>query len=219
MLDNQASLGAQGAQDTAPPIRQRRKRGDELRAAIHTAVLDELREHGFAALTMDAVAARAHTGKTTLYRYWPSKIDLVVDAAESSMSRIDTPDDDGDLRGQLLAVLRQVADDLGGPVGQAVRHLIAELVQSPELTRTIRPFMVDPVLPPILEVLRRAAVRGQIPVAALIPRVAGVGPDMLRAHVLVNAPPIPDSVVVEIVDLVLLPLLRGYREAPTGQNT
>jgi hypothetical protein len=42
---------------------------------------------------------------------------------------------------------------------------------------------------------------------------------MLRAHVLVNAPPIPDSVVVEIVDLVLLPLLRGYREAPTGQNT
>lgn len=219
MLDNQASLGAQGAQDTAPPIRQRRKRGEELRAAIHTAVLDELREHGFAALTMDAVAARAHTGKTTLYRYWPSKIDLVVDAAESSMSRIDTPDDDGDLRGQLLAVLRQVADDLGGPVGQAVRHLIAELVQSPELTRTIRPFMVDPVLPPILEVLRRAAVRGQIPVAALIPRVAGVGPDMLRAHVLVNAPPIPDSVVVEIVDLVLLPLLRGYREAPTGQNT
>ncbi|MDT7645225.1 MAG: hypothetical protein QOC75_2225, partial [Pseudonocardiales bacterium] len=204
MLDNQASLGAQGAQDTAPPIRQRRKRGEELRAAIHTAVLDELREHGFAALTMDAVAARAHTGKTTLYRYWPSKIDLVVDAAESSMSRIDTPDDDGDLRGQLLAVLRQVADDLGGPVGQAVRHLIAELVQSPELTRTIRPFMVDPVLPPILEVLRRAAVRGQIPVAALIPRVAGVGPDMLRAHVLVNAPPIPDSVVVEIVDLVLL---------------
>ncbi|MDT7696486.1 MAG: hypothetical protein QOI75_5853, partial [Pseudonocardiales bacterium] len=38
-------------------------------------------------------------------------------------------------------------------------------------------------------------------------------------HVLVNAPPIPDSVVVEIVDLVLLPLLRGYREAPTGPNT
>ncbi|WP_445185379.1 TetR/AcrR family transcriptional regulator [Pseudonocardia sp. Cha107L01] len=219
MLDNQASLGARGAQDTAPPIRQRRKRGDELRAAIHTAVLDELREHGFAALTMDAVAARAHTGKTTLYRYWPSKIDLVVDAAESSMSRIDPPDDDGDLRGQLLAVLRHVADDLGGPVGQAVRHLIAELVQSPELTRTIRPFMVDPVLPPILEVLRRAAVRGQIPVAALIPRVAGVGPDMLRAHVLINPTPIPDSVVVEIVDLVLLPLLRGYREAPTGQNT
>jgi AcrR family transcriptional regulator len=219
MLDNQAPLGARGAQDTAPPIRRRRKRGDELRAAIHTAVLDELREHGFAALTMDAVAARAHTGKTTLYRYWPSKIDLVVDAAESSMSQIDTPDDDGDLRGQLLAVLRQVANDLGGPAGQAVRHLIAELVQSPELTRTIRPFMVDPVLPPILEVLRRAAVRGQIPVAALIPRVAGVGPDMLRAHVLVNAPPIPDSVVVEIVDLVLLPLLRGYREAPTGQNT
>jgi AcrR family transcriptional regulator len=218
MLDNQASLGSRGAQDTAPPIR-RRKRGDELRAAVHAAVLDELREHGFAALTMDAVAARARTGKTTLYRYWPSKIELVVDAAESSMSRINTPDDDGALRGQLLAVLRQVANDLGGPAGQAVSHLIAELVRSPELTRTIRPFMADPVIPPILEVLRRAAVRGQIPVAALTPRIAGVGPDMLRAHAIINAPPIPDSLVVEIVDLVLLPLLRGYRESPSGQST
>jgi predicted GNAT family acetyltransferase len=61
--DNQTSLRARRAQDAAPPIR-RRKRGDELRAATHTAVLDELREHGFAALNMDAVAARAHTGKT-----------------------------------------------------------------------------------------------------------------------------------------------------------
>jgi len=192
---------------------RRRRRGDELRAAIHAAVLDELRERGFAALTMDSVAARAHTGKATLYRYWPSKVELLVDAAESSMSQIDIPDDDGDLRGQLLAVLRQVASDLDSPAGVAVRHLIAELVRTPELTQAVRPHLDDPVIPSVMEVLRRAAVRGHIPVTALTPRVAGVGPDILRTHAIGHGTPIADSVVVEIVDLVLLPLLRGYADA------
>ena len=214
VLDNDASARRRGTGGGPAPTR-RRKRGDELRAAIHTAVLDELRERGFAALTMDSVAARAHTGKATLYRYWPSKIELVVDAVESSMSQIDIPDDDGDLRGQLLEVLRQVASDLDSPTGVAVRHLIAELVRTPELTQAIRPHMDDPVIPPILEVLRRAAVRGDVHVTALTPRVAGVGPYMLRTHAIISGTPIADSVVVEIVDLVLLPLLRGYAVPPS----
>jgi AcrR family transcriptional regulator len=216
VLDNQAPARRRGSGGGPAPTR-RRKRGDELRAAIHTAVLDELRERGFAALTMDSVAARAHTGKATLYRYWPSKIELLIDAAESSLSHIDIPDDDGDLRGQLLAVLRQIASDLGSPTSVAVRHLIAEFVRTPELTQTINPHLDDPVIPPILEVLRRAAVRGQVPVGALTPRVAGVGPYILRTHAIISGTPIADPVVVEIVDLVLLPLLRGYAEHPTGQ--
>jgi AcrR family transcriptional regulator len=79
-----------------------------------------------------SVAARAQTGKATLYRYWPSKIELLIDAAESSLSHIDIPDDDGDLRGQLLAVMRQIASDLGSPTSVAVRHLIVEFVRTPD---------------------------------------------------------------------------------------
>ena len=159
---------------------------------------------------MDSVAARAHTGKATLYRYWPSKIELLIDAAESSLSHIDIPDDNGDLRGQPLAVLRQIASDLGSPTSVAVRNLIAEFVRTPELTQTIRPHLDDPVIPPILEVLRRGAVRGHVPAGALTPRVAGVGPYILRTHAIISGTPIADPVVIEIVDLVLIPLLRGY---------
>jgi hypothetical protein len=61
-----------------------------------------------------------------------------------------------------------------------------------------------------MEVLRRAAVRGQIPAAALTPRVTMVGPDLLLSHVVTNGPSVSDAVVTEVVDLVLLPLLRGY---------
>ena len=58
--------------DVVTPGR-RRRRGEELREAICRAVLEELELHGFAAMTMDAVAARAGAGKATLYRHWSSK--------------------------------------------------------------------------------------------------------------------------------------------------
>ena len=218
VLDNDAPARPRktraAATEGAQPV-QRRKRGEELRAAIHAAVLDELRERGFTALTMDSVAARAQTGKATLYRYWPGKVELVIDAVHSSMAGIEVPADDGDLRGQLLTVLGRAADDLAGPTGVAARSLIAEFVRTPELTDAIAPHLEDPVIGPISEVLRRAAVRGEFPAAALTPRVAGVGPDMLRSYAIVHGVPIPDAIVTEIVDLVLLPLLTGYAHSPT----
>jgi AcrR family transcriptional regulator len=194
---------------------QRRKHGNELRAAIHAAVLDEIRDGGIAALTMDAVAARARTGKATLYRHWPSKIELVLDAVQSSMPHIDVPEDDGDLRGQLLAVLRQTVGSLDSPIGGALLALVAESIRAPELADALRPNIVLPFTEPIMEVLRRAAVRGQIPAAALTPRVVMVGPDLLLTHVITHGrSAVPDAVVVDVVDLVLLPLLRGYSAAP-----
>jgi AcrR family transcriptional regulator len=201
--------------DGGPAPVQRRKRGNELRAAIHAAVLDELREGGIATLTMDAVAARARTGKATLYRHWPSKVELVLDAFQSSMPHIDIPEDDGELRGQLLAVLRQTAAQFDSHIGGAVLALISECVRAPELADALRPHIVLPFTGPLMEVLRRAAVRGQIAAAALTPRVTMVGPDLLLVHAITSGPTVPESVVVEIVDHVLLPLLRGYSSPPT----
>jgi hypothetical protein len=65
----------------------------------------------------------------------------------------------------------------------------------------------DPVEPVMLEVLRRGAMRGQVRPGALTPRIARVGPDLLRHHALVHGTPIDQSVIVEIVEQVLLLLL------------
>jgi hypothetical protein len=58
-------------------------------------------------------------------------------------------------------------------------------------------------------------VRGEIAATALTPRVTMVGPDLLMAHAVIDGPAVPDAVVTEIVDLVLMPLLRGYSSPPT----
>jgi AcrR family transcriptional regulator len=133
------------------PVVRRRRRGMELQDAIHQAVLGELQEHGYAALSMDGVASRAQTGKATLYRRWPSKLGLVVDAFKHSAPDTKPPADSGDLREELLAVLRHEADSLDGASGAAARGLMAELVRTPELARVVRPFLADPFLAPMME--------------------------------------------------------------------
>ena len=187
----------------------RRRRGEELHDAICRATIDELSEHGYAGLTMDTVAARAHTGKATLYRRWPSKVELVADALLHTVPVFEPPPDTGRLRDELLTLMETVSNHLTGPMGAAARGLMAEVARSPELAEILRGQITDPVVAPTLEVLRRAVVRGEAPAAALIPRVAGVGPELLRQHFLMYGAPVPREVLEEIVDQIVLPLLRG----------
>ena len=57
-----------------------RRRGATLERAIHEAVFTELADVGYAAFTIESVASRARTGKASIYRRWPTKQDLVLDA-------------------------------------------------------------------------------------------------------------------------------------------
>src|SRR5690242_13798225 len=66
-----------------------RRRGQDLETAILDATLDLLAEHGVGALTMEGVAAAAHTGKASVYRRWPSKEDLLVDAMDHALPPLD----------------------------------------------------------------------------------------------------------------------------------
>ncbi|WP_197512088.1 TetR/AcrR family transcriptional regulator [Tessaracoccus coleopterorum] len=103
-----------------------RRRGDALVTAILTATVDELRESGYAALTMDAVARRAGTGKASIYRRWTSRAELVQEAVYRLVPSPGDLPDTGTLRGDLLAMLRGTATTLAGPAGEALRGLLAE---------------------------------------------------------------------------------------------
>ncbi|MEV4897159.1 helix-turn-helix domain-containing protein, partial [Nonomuraea sp. NPDC055795] len=89
--------------------KQPRRRGEALHAAIFQATLDELAEVGYAKLTMERVAERARTGKASLYRRWPTRLELVMAAVYSVLPDPSDVADTGSLRGDLLALLRHTA--------------------------------------------------------------------------------------------------------------
>lgn len=196
-----------------------RRRGELLNEVIYQACLDELREHGYADLTMDRVAARARASKATLYRRWPGKVELVAATMSHTCPVYAPPPDVGCLRTEMLTLLRTGAEDLAGPTGAAARGLIAEVVRHPELAERLREPIADPLIPATLEVLRRAVVRGEIPATALTPRIASVANELSFLHFLLRGTPASEEVLVELVDHVMLPLLSGLGSplgAPLG---
>jgi AcrR family transcriptional regulator len=158
-----------------------RKRGEALVAAIHEATRAELAETGYAGLTIERVAERARTGKASVYRRWPTKVELVIDAVYSGAQGLFEPPDTGDLRPDVLGLLRRIARGLDGPLGDVLRGLFPAVLSDPELDQA-RVRLVDPAPEPMLAILRRAAERGEVRAEALTDLVAGTGPVLLRQY-------------------------------------
>ncbi|MFI7000194.1 TetR/AcrR family transcriptional regulator [Nocardia sp. NPDC050175] len=184
-----------------------RRRGEELERAIRTATLEELAAVGYQGLTMERVANRARTSKTVLYRRWPGRAELVMDACKvGGLSNVDVPDT-GSLRSDVIALLRQVSDTMDTPFGGIMRGLLAEMTRDPELGRLIRERVHKVGPTSIHAVLERAVERGEVDRAVLGSRRATVATDLLRNHFLLFGTPVGDDVIIEIVDDVYLPLV------------
>jgi AcrR family transcriptional regulator len=180
-----------------------RRRGDALEDAILDAAWAELEEVGYAALTMEGVAARARTSKPVLYRRWPNRARLMVSAMRRRVVPLsaDLPDT-GELRGDLLALLRRAAGRYREFDSDLVHSLLTEL---PHVQNEI--FEVVPGT--VMTLLRRAADRGEIDLAGVTPRIARLPLDLVRHEVVATHAVVPDTVLVEIVDDIVLPLLTA----------
>ncbi|MGE7434686.1 TetR/AcrR family transcriptional regulator [Kitasatospora sp. NPDC001175] len=131
-----------------PPATPPRGKGRPRSAAADLAILDATREAlaelGWGGLTMGDVATRAGVAKTTLYRRWPSKNELVVDAVASLFDELEMVDL-GSLRADIEAVVAQFATLLARPETQAaLLALFAEGSRDPQLRRRIRERIVEP---------------------------------------------------------------------------
>lgn len=189
------------------PTRTRR-RGDELVQSIHAAALAELAAVGLGRLTMEGIARRAGTAKTSLYRRWSAPHDVLLDAIHREHPQeVPSPAAD-DLRGDLLRALRQLVAWLGTPTAAAVGAIMAERRQRPELAQALFERVFDARGGRFtLTVLRFYAARGRIDPARITPIVADIGEALvLKLALDADAPPSEEQLAA-IVDQAILPAL------------
>jgi AcrR family transcriptional regulator len=194
---------------TRPDHRQLpRRRGQVLVKAIHDATLAELAETGYAGLSVERIALRARTSKAAIYRRWPARADLVAAAiGYTGDGDLDVPDT-GTVRTDLFAVLRAAADRLAGPYGEAARGLISETLADPDATRAVRERLTTGRTQLITAVLQRAVQRHQVAPQALTPQLISLPATLLSHHYLLHGTPIADHTIDEILDHIVMPLLR-----------
>ena len=113
------------------------------RACVHQAALDLLAEVGFAGLSIESVAARAEVARTTIYRNWSSKAELVIDAF-GSLSETHEQEPTGDLRADLVSLISRLADDLPEARWASVMaSLVAAAEHDPELAIEKKKLMLE----------------------------------------------------------------------------
>jgi len=188
-----------------------RRRGEELERAILQAAAEELREVGYSGMTMDRVAARAGTNKNAIYRRWPHRAALGIAAYRHLTDAVIPHPDTGSLRGDALEMLRRANETWSSPYGAILRGLLAAAADDPQLLTLMRERSGAETMDRVwLAMLDRAAARGEAPASAVHLRVATTPMMLLRAeYAMRGIPSVPDDVVVEIVDEVFLPLVRG----------
>ncbi|MEY2442536.1 MAG: hypothetical protein QOJ46_1962 [bacterium] len=154
-----------GPADAADLPRRGRPRSEASRSAILAAAGELLTEQDLSSISMDAVAVRAGASKATIYRWWPSKELLALDAlfSEWAPARPD-PRDTGSLAGDLLTLMRPWARQLAAkPYGRVIAALITKAQRDPEFAEEYRARFVQPRRDQASAIFTRAIDRGEIP--------------------------------------------------------
>ncbi|MFF5482384.1 TetR/AcrR family transcriptional regulator [Streptomyces sp. NPDC012935] len=160
------------AQKSAQPVPNSTRRSEKSRRAIYDAALALVGEVGYPRTTIEGIAARAGVGKQTIYRWWSSKADVLLEAfldLSEQASRDAGPEyefaipDTGDLAADLKAVLRLTVDQLKDPSFEIPsRALAAEGVVNEELGRVFVAKLLAPSLQLYVDRVRAAQEAGQV---------------------------------------------------------
>ena len=204
------------------PARLGRKRDHTRDPEILDAALEVLAEVGYDGMTMDMVAARAKAGKATLYRRWPSKAELVLDAV-AHMKRgqvdLDRLPDTGTLRGDLVAMIKPQSIEEAERKLKVMAGLASMLSHDRGLAEAVNAAIVEPWADAHRMFMNRAVDRGEIPAAADVETLSHVVPSMAAYRTLIQRKPVDRDFLVSLIDGLLLPALRGASvEAAPGQT-
>lgn len=191
-----------------------RPRSAEARSKVLAAASDLMAARGVSSLTIDEVANRSGVAKTTIYRHWPERTSLIIDAVNAQLEHVGIPDT-GSLRGDLTTFFGgMIRTDLSGNVGDIIPCLIEAAGRDPEMAN-----LLDRIGSQrrrgIEVILERAITRGEIdPTSDLNPLVGVIVGPILYEKMIRRR-----SLTPEYVDACLEIVLAGLQAtAPLGST-
>lgn len=194
------SITGAGTERSRPAGRPRSADAD---GAILAAARELLAERGWDGMTLGDVAARAGVAKTTLYRRWPGKAELVVDAMAQLFDTL-RPVDAGSVRADAEATIRDLIALLARPETQtAFLALAAHAARDPELRTAVREKIVDRQRHLVHSGIARAAARGEAPQIADPELFFDVIAGTMAHRVLIAGEPVDDGYLARFLDLLI----------------
>jgi AcrR family transcriptional regulator len=175
---------------------------------IEKAAIELLREVGYERLSIEAVAVRAHVSKTTIYRRWKNKAELITDAVQHyafcQMPSIDT----GSLRGDLIEIISEKVKTMKSADGQLFAGLMAASRTDSDLSDLMVRSMSEGTGSAHSAIFERAKTRGEIPANARLETVLEISPAVITFRLFMSHQSVDRKFIEHFVDDVLLPILK-----------
>lgn len=212
-----ATGAATGLGGAAVPARGR-PRSRRAQEAVLDAATELLLTRGLSAVTMDTVAEHAGVSKATIYRWWPTKESLALDALFTEWAKAGpAPRDTGTLRGDLLSLMRPWVRLVGGrPYGAVIAQLVAAAHADPVFAAEYRRRVFEPRRELARAVFHRAIDRGEIPAGTKVDVALDLIYGPLYHRLLHQHAPLNERFARDVVDTVLAGLQARGTSAETS---
>jgi AcrR family transcriptional regulator len=207
---------SEGVASGTPP--RGRPRSERAREAVLAAAAELLLARGLGVVSMDAVAEQAGVSKATIYRWWPTKETLALDALhhEWAVAR-PTPEGTGSLRTDLLSLLRPWVRLVGKrPYGRVIAALITEAQTDPAFADLYRERFVEPRRAQVRPILLRAIERGELPATTNIELALDLLYGPLYHRLLHGHAPLNERFLRDLVDTIIAGLATTQARAAAG---
>jgi AcrR family transcriptional regulator len=180
-----------------------RPRSETARQAILVAALGLVAETGYAGMTIEGIAARAGVGKQTIYRWWPSKADVLLEAGATKAELHVPVTDNGSYRSDLRAFL-QASYRLANrqPLADLLRSLMAEAQINPEFGSRFRSAFLERRRDALAIIIDRARERGDLPDRPDPGTTADIVFGTIWYRILATRQPFDSNLVDDLVDLL-----------------
>jgi AcrR family transcriptional regulator len=149
-------------QEISSSSRPGRPRSEATRLAILNATADLMLESGFSGTTIEAIAARARVSKVTIYKWWPSRGAVAIDAYFHRFRESSVFPDTGSVVADITAQILSVIETFRGRAGYVMAELLGHAQSDPALAEMIRVRWLQPRREAAAAVFQRAIARGEI---------------------------------------------------------